>query len=247
MGGDSSTTSAFRRTEEIAWPEGLPMDQKACRWKRSSDRLIVRVRSTVNVYPMQYHLDQLTAHLVALLERRRAAIEAWNDEAECSLLEEAKRALDEAGRQFKEVADDEAYWGRTTEQLMTVAMPRYLVAAKAEHELERRKYGVWRGGDLLSRVVYAVGGLLVGVLIIRTAIPDWLEPIPLAFFVGGPLLPDLQVWLARRRYRKQLKALIDDMRDEAADTSAYQPLGIDQGAGVGETPTATSERAREQH
>jgi len=191
----------------------------------------------VNLYPRQYQLDELTGHLVALLERRRAAVEQWNDEAEASLLEEARRALDEAGLQFKEVADDEAYWRRTTEQLMTVAMPRYLVVAKAEHELERKKYGVWRGGDLLSRLAYAVGGLLVGVLIIRTALPDWLEPIPLAFFIGGPLLPDLQVWLATRRYRKQLRSLVDDMRDEAADTSAYQPLGIDSGVGAADVPT----------
>lgn len=202
------------------------------------------MRSTVNVYPKQYQLSELTAHVVALLERRRAAVEAWNEATEASLLDDAVGAMAEAGRQFLEIAADEAYWRRTTEQLLTVAVPRYLKLAKAEHELERRKYGVWRGGDLLSRSVYALGGLVVGALILRTAVPDWLEPIPLAFFIGGPLLPDLQVWFARRRYRRALRTLIEDMRDEAADTSTYLPLGIDEQVGGGET-RREPERTRE--
>lgn len=186
-------------------------------------------KATVNLYPTQYQLPELTAHLVALLERRRAAFEAWDDATEDALRDEARRALEEAGRQFRELADDAAYWGRTTAQLLEVSLPRYLKVARAQHELERRKYGLWRGGDLLSRALYAVGGLVVGLVILRTPVPDWLEPIPLAFFVGGPLLPDLQVWVARRRYRKQLDRLVQDMREEAEDRSRYQPLGLDEG------------------
>lgn len=193
----------------------------------------------MNVYPSQYQLPELTAHVVALLERRRAAFETWDEKTEAALLEEAKRALDEAGQQFREVADDPAYWRRTVELLMTVALPRYLRLAKEEHGLEQRKFDLWRGGDFFARAAFAVAGLVVGFVVLRTALPDWLEPIPLAFFIGGPLIPDAQVWLAKRRYAKQLAGLVDEMKAEAQDRRTYQPLGIDEGvAGVDATRPA---------
>jgi len=168
-----------------------------------------------SVYPSQYQLAQLTAHLVALLERRRAAFDVWDEKAEATLLEAAREALDEAGKQFKELADDQPYWSRTTEALLEVALPRYLRLAKEQHALEKRGYGAWRAGDLISRATYAAIGLLAGFIILRTAVPDWLEPLPLALFIGGPLLPDAQALFAKRRYSKQLVRLVDDMKAEA--------------------------------
>jgi hypothetical protein len=197
----------------------------------------------VNVYPSQYQLPELTAHVVALLERRRAAFETWDEKTEAALLEEAKRALDEAGRQFRELADDPAYWQRTVELLMTVALPRYFRVAKTQHGLEQRKYDLWRGGDFFARAAFALGGLVVGFVVLRTALPDWLEPIPLAFFIGGPLIPDVQVWLAKRRYAKQLAGLVDEMKAEAADRRTYQPLGIDEHVAGGDA--AAPERTKE--
>lgn len=199
--------------------------------------------AAVNVYPSQYQLPELTAHVIALLERRRAAFDAWNDDVERVLLEEAKEALDEAGRQFKELADDPAFWQRTTELLMTVAIPRYFRVAKEQHALEQRKYDVWRGGDFIARAAFAVAGLVVGLVVLRTPIPDWLEPIPLAFFIGGPLIPDAQVWFAKRRYRKQLAGLVDEMKAEASDRRAYQPLGVDEHVAGGDALPA--ERTKE--
>jgi hypothetical protein len=184
----------------------------------------------VNLYPSQYQLPELTAHLVALLERRRAAVGAWDAATEAAFVEEARAALAEAGAQFREVADDPAHWQRVTEQCLTVALPRYLKLAREEHALEARKYGVWRGGDFLSRAAYAVGSLLVGALLLRTALPRAFETLPLVFFVGGPLIPDVQTWLARRRYARALATLVEDMRLEELDRSTYQPLGIDAGA-----------------
>jgi hypothetical protein len=183
-----------------------------------------------SVYPSQYQLADLTAHLVALLERRRVAFDVWDEKAEATLLEAAKEALDEAGQQFKELADDQPYWSRTTEALREVALPRYLRLAKQQHALEKRGYDAWRGGDFLSRAAYAAIGLVTGFIILRTAVPDWLEPLPLALFIGGPLLPDAQAWFAKRRYSKQLVGLVDDMKAEQVDRRAYQPLGIDEGA-----------------
>jgi hypothetical protein len=112
--------------------------------------------------------------------------------------------------------------------VLEVALPRYFKLARDQHALERRGYDIWRGGDFIARAVFAVTGLVFGVVILKTAIPEYLEPIPLALFIGGPLIPDAQVWFAKRRYRKELAAVVEDMRLEAADTRVYQPLGLEE-------------------
>ena len=186
------------------------------------------------MYPNRYQLPQLTAHVLAALERRRLGYPEWSPEAEASLAEEARTVLAEAGRQFAEVADDKPYWQRLEQLVLTVVLPRYFQAARAEHQLEKNRYGLWRGGDLISRVTYAAAGLVVAAVVWRTAIPHWIEPLPLGFFVGGPVLPDLQIWFAKRRYAAKLAALVEDMRDEAAARALYRPLmesAVDEGVG----------------
>ena len=56
------------------------------------------------MYPTRYQLPELTAQVVAVLERRREGYADWSPEVETRLTEEAKNALTEAGRQFAEVA-----------------------------------------------------------------------------------------------------------------------------------------------
>ncbi len=174
----------------------------------------------------RYSLAELTAHLVSLLERRRVAFSEWNAETEAALEDEAKAALTEAHAGFVELADDALYWERTHRTLLTVALPRYFALAKAQHAFEHSAYGAWREGDLVSRIAYAAIGLFTGIIVVRTAIPDWLEPLPVALFLLGPLLPDLQAWRGKRRYAKGLAALVDDMAQEQSDAREYQPLGI---------------------
>lgn len=176
------------------------------------------------MYPDRYRLAEMTAHVLGLLEHRREGYAEWNAEAEAQLTGVATEALHEAGRQFAEIADDQASWHRIEQTVLTAVLPRYFQAAKAEHQLEKNKYHLWRGGDFISRVAYGAAGLLAALIVWRTAIPKYLEPLPLAFFIGGPLLPDLQIWFARRRYRQKLGAVIESMRAEDAAREQYRPL-----------------------
>jgi hypothetical protein len=196
------------------------------------------------VYPTRYQLQELTSHVVAALERRRQGFPEWNADVEAKLTEEAKTVLAEAGRQFAEVADDKPYWEQLERTVLTAALPRYFQVAKEEHQHEKDKYGLWRGGDLVSRAAYAGIGLLVAVIVLRTALPDWLEPLPLAFFIGGPMLPDLQIWFARRKYAAKLRALVDDMRDEAAARAQYRPLMEGAPAPIDTPAAAEAERVK---
>lgn len=191
------------------------------------------------MYPSRYRLQELTAHVVAALERRREGYADWNEKAEAELTAEAEAVLEEAGKQFLEVADDKPYWERTTRTIRTAALPRYFQLAKEEHAAAKNKYGIWRGGDFVSRVTYAVGALVTSALVVRFGKIVWLDVAPIAFFIGGPLLPDLQIWNARRKYRNRLTHLVEDMREEAEAREQYRPL-------MEGSPAAIDDRAAEQ-
>ncbi len=193
------------------------------------------------MYPTRYQLQELTAHVVAALERRREGFTDWNVEVEQRLTDEAKSALAEAGRQFAEVADDKPYWEQLERTVLTAALPRYFRLAREQHQHEKSRYGLWRGGDVVSRAAYAAIGLVVAAVVFRTAIPDWLEPLPIAFFIGGPLLPDLQIWFAKRKYAAKLRALVEDMRDEATAREQYRPL-MEESSEPGKVKEATKTR-----
>ena len=205
------------------------------------------------MYPKRYRLGELTGHVLALLERRRDGFPEWNAEAEAKLTQAATEALHEAGRQFAEVADDKPYWERIEQIVLTAVLPRYFQAARAEHELEKNKFNLWRGGDFISRVAYGAAGLVGALVVWRTGIPDIIEPLPIAFFVLGPLLPDLQIRSAKRRYAKKLRAVIDSMHEEDSAREQYRPLMegmpsvVDEQVGSSSTPSTpnkTSEGPR---
>ncbi|MBL9039883.1 MAG: hypothetical protein JNG84_15300 [Archangium sp.] len=197
------------------------------------------------MYPSRFSLPELTAHLVALLERRRAGLAEWSAEVEHTLRAEAAAALTEAEAAFREVADDAVYWRRVTDAVHAVALPRYLALAKAQHALERAGYGAWRKGDFISRVAYGAAGLLVALVVWRTPIPDWFEPVPVAFFLFGPLLPDAQAWWAKRRFATDIAHLVEDMGVEQRDTRAYQPVMPDTSVEPTEPPVAAPQRVKD--
>ncbi len=176
------------------------------------------------MYPDRFRLPQVTEHVLAWLERRRPGFSEWSGEVEAQLTAEARQSLADVERQFLEVAEDRGYWQRLEHSVFTVALPRYFQLARVHHALQRARYGLWRGGDVISRVTYTGAGLLAAVLIALTPVPDWLEPLPLAFILFGPFLPDMQESFFERRYRKQLATLVEEMQVEQQQLEAYRPL-----------------------
>jgi hypothetical protein len=143
---------------------------------------------------------------------------------EAQLEAEARQALGDVGRQFSEVAVDPGYWERLERGVFKVALPRYFQLAREHHALQRRKYGLWRGGDLVSRATYTLTGILAAVVVAVTPIPNWMEPLPVALILFGPFLPDMQEWYAERRYRGKLATLVQEMDGEQQQLEAYRPL-----------------------
>ncbi len=176
------------------------------------------------MYPDSFRLPQVTEHVLAWLERRRPGFGAWDGEVEAQLNAEARLALADVSRRFAEVAVDPGYWERLERSVFTVALPRYFQLAREYHALQRRKYDLWRGGDLISRGVYTGAGLVAAVLVALTRVPDWFEPLPFAFVLFGPFLPDMQESFFERRYRRQLATLVKDMGVEQQQLETYRPL-----------------------
>jgi hypothetical protein len=176
------------------------------------------------VYPARFRLPQVTEHVLALLERRRPGFGEWGPEVESQLEADARHALGDVGKQFSEVAVDPGYWERLERSVFKVVLPRYFQLAREHHALQRRKYGLWRGGDLVSRAVYTLSGILTAVVIAVTPIPNWMEPLPIALILFGPFLPDMQEWYAERRYRGKLATLVEEMEGEQQQLDAYRPL-----------------------
>jgi hypothetical protein len=182
------------------------------------------------LYPERYRLPAVARYVLELLERRRPALPAWDAHTDASIRasmeSEARRALASAGEQFAEVADDPAYWKRIEQGVMDLVLPRYFREAEAQSQLEAKRFGLWRGGDFLSRVAYAGGGLLLAGFLWRARLPADLELLPVLVFIFGPVLPDFQIAFFKRRYRKQLETLVNDMAKEESQRQAYQPLGV---------------------
>ncbi|WP_158501525.1 hypothetical protein [Vitiosangium sp. GDMCC 1.1324] len=205
------------------------------------------------MYPDRFRLPQVTEHVLAWLERRRPGFGVWDAEVEAQLLAEARLALADVSRRFAEVAVDPGYWERLERSLFAVALPRYFQLAREHHALQRRKYGLWRGGDLLSRVAYTGAGIAAAVVIALTRVPDWLEPLPFAFILFGPFLPDMQESYFERRFRRQLATLVRDMGVEQQQLEAYRPLDesvpsaleplSEPGSPAGSGETKTKEKA----
>ena len=179
------------------------------------------------MYPDRFRLPFLAGVLIAAAERRRPALGPWSPEAEEELRSAFHSELQDVRRSFLESFDDPAWFARVEEKLDEIALPRYLAEARRETELEQRGYGIWRRGDLLSRAVLALGGLCVGAFLVKAPfipIPTTWDLLILAFGLAAPLLPDLQMSVYRRRHRRALRAIVEDLQDAEAKLELYQPL-----------------------
>lgn len=179
------------------------------------------------MYPDRFRLPFLSGVLIAAAERRRPGLGPWSPQVEEQLRQAFQTELEDVRQSFLETFDDPAWFARIEEKIQEIALPRYLVEAKRQTDLEQRGYGLWRGGDLLSRVVLALGGLCVGAFLVKAPfipIPTTWDLLIIALGLAAPLLPDFQIALHQRRHRRALRAIVEDLQDAEAKAQLYQPL-----------------------
>ena len=179
------------------------------------------------MYPDRFRLPFLAGVLIAAAERRRPGLGAWSFQVEEQLRHAFDSELEDVRGSFLESFDDPAWFTRVEEKIEEIALPRYLVEAKRQSDLEQRGYGIWRGGDLLSRIVWGLGGFFLGVFLVKAPfipIPTTWDLLAFAMLLLCPFIPDVQIALHRRRHRRALRAIIEDLREAEAKLELYQPL-----------------------
>jgi len=142
------------------------------------------------------------------LERHRAAIAG--DEARTRA--ETRVALTRVERAYAESGLPAPYGRALVEELESALPAAWRREAAPFTELETRAFGAWRGGDLVSRIVYVFAGLAVGGLCVALPfIPIWEKWFPFALAIAAAGLPEAQGWFQRRRYARRLGAIARQM------------------------------------
>lgn len=176
--------------------------------------------------PEKYRLPAVGHFLLQQFELRRPGIRQWSPEVEASLRKDAEAELQLMEKQLRETGmDDAGYWQRVRRALDEILVPRYAALATSEIELAKRDYGIWRGGDLIARATFALAGFVLGIICVEVPyIPIQAKWFPALLLVLGPLFPDAVMWLHRRRWRKKLDALVEDLRQASETLDTYRPL-----------------------
>jgi hypothetical protein len=179
------------------------------------------------MYPDRFRLPFLAGVLIAAAERRRPGLGPWSFQVEEQLRHAFDSELEDVRRSFLESFDDPGWFTRVKEKIEEIALPRYLVEARRQTDLEQSGYGLWRGGDLLSRIVLGLGGFFLGVFVVKAPfipIPTTWDLLAFGLLLLCPFIPDAQIALHRRRHRRALRAIVEDLQDAEAKLELYQPL-----------------------
>ena len=156
----------------------------------------------------EYSAQAVTTEVLTHLERHRIAIA----EDPAKVRAETRVALARVERAYEDAGLPSAYLRALVAEVESALPERWRALASPFSQVEARGFGVWRGGDLVSRVVYVFAGLAIGGLCVAAPfIPIWEKWFPFALAVAGWWLPDGQAWLQRRRYARRLGEIVRDM------------------------------------
>ena len=168
----------------------------------------------LNIAGPEYDFGSVVFAVLEECEHRRRGFE--NDELEFRLKETAKAKLKKIKAAYDEFGGSPAYWQSLQTEVLETAMPQYVKAAKEMNALERGHFGIWRGGDPAARFTFAVGGLLVGSIIVALPFIPAIEAMSAFALAGaGAVWPEIKRYTHERRHFRVLNRLV-------TDAAAYQ-------------------------
>jgi hypothetical protein len=129
----------------------------------------------------------------------------------------AQEKLEEIHATYLEGGGAQAYWDELRHEVLETVMPQYIAAAIRQNDLERSNYEVFRGGDVASRALFALGGLIIAL----PFIPIFEDMFAFALAVGGWFYPDLKKYMFDRRYAAGLNRLIDESQRYQENTKIH--------------------------
>jgi hypothetical protein len=197
----------------------------------------------LNIAGPEYDFGSVVFVVLEECEHRRRGID---DEEQLLAIARAKLARIKAA--YDEFGGAPAYWKSLETEVLETAMPQYVDAAKEMNRLERHGYDVWRRGDLSARLLFALGGLVLGGIIIELPFIPIFETM-FAFFLAtlGFFYPDLKRFIAERRHAKTLNRLVGDAARYQQNSRLHYMTTTDirQSFQLGGEETTTSETTYE--
>ena len=187
------------------------------------------------------------AHVVhAVLEecehRRRSFDENHFDD---QAMRCAREKLTQVRAAYEEFGGSAPYWIALEKEVVQTVMPQYTAAAPAITRLERESWGVFRGGDIGARLLFALAGLVIGSIIIALPfIPIFEDTFAFILTAAGFFYPDLKRYWYERAYARVLNRLVRDAAQYQLGSDlhymtresireAFVPGGREIGAGPG--------------
>ncbi|HVR03360.1 MAG TPA: hypothetical protein VMT47_14580 [Polyangia bacterium] len=169
----------------------------------------------------EFAISKVAVDVVAHLERHREI--AVRDEA--TTAREVEAALEPIRAAYRESELPQAYFAALEAELRGALPAAWRAVAVPFTALEGRGFGRWRGGDLSARLIYVLGGLTLGGLIVWLPfIPIWEKWVPFALAIAGWWLPDAQVAWHRRRYGRELGRIVRRLEASQKALEARVPM-----------------------
>lgn len=149
----------------------------------------------------EFSAREITLKVLDHLERRRPEI-AFDGE---KIRAEVDAALVPVEKDYREAELPPGYLTALVAEVRRTVPARWQAIARDFTAREKKSFGLWRGGDPLSRVAYLFGGLVVGGFILWAPfIPIWEKWFPFALALAAFFFPDIQTTWFRRRYARAL-------------------------------------------
>ena len=168
----------------------------------------------LNIAGPEYDFGSVVFVVLEECEHRRRGFD--DDDAEKELLRVARTKLAKIKQAYDEFGGAPAYWSVLETEVLETAMPQYIQAAREMTALERANFGVWRGGDPAARFAFALGGLILGSILLALPFIKIVEAM-FAFALAGVgfIYPELKRFTHERRHFRMLNRLV-------ADATQYQ-------------------------
>lgn len=171
-------------------------------------------KTMLNIAGPEYDFGNVVFVVLQECEHRRRGFE--DEELDDRLLATARAKLKKIKAAYDEFGGAAGYWQSLEAEVLNTVMPQYIAGAREMNALEQAKFGVWRGGDPLARIAFALGGLLLAAMLMFVPFVRTFEVFfAITFALTGFFFPELKRWTHERRHTRLLNQLV-------ADAARYQ-------------------------
>ena len=175
----------------------------------------------LNLIGSEFDIGNMVHSVLADCEHRRRAMP--DEDFASALQENAQKKLAASREAFEAAGGDPSHWQTVEEEVLHTALPQYVRIAERQNHLERTHYEVWRNGDLAARLTFALGGLVIGGIIVAVPfIPIFVDAFAFFLALCGWFYPELKKLFYDIRYTRELNAILE----EASEFNTQRSLDL---------------------